>query len=938
MSSSRAVNVPVDPKAKERDVNAKLQLYGIYSAFANGKVPSNAQIDVAMNSALAWNGMKNPPKALSQEGKHLVRDLQDVIEKAKVLFLTKNDGNLLQDFIWQTQYIGAGNASTPNAPLDKETAKQHGNEALEGFRTLGTLLITNGQFRKLLNDAAILFRDIAGDAASNAAKKINPSEDQLQQIDRPAADNTWHEKPDLSTQGIKSQLNDTIPIAKKEAKEVAGDASQAADPHGSRDPESAANRNADNLDGRAGVNAAAQSAKEKIQDRVPDEQQDRVKETAKEYRARTNDYFKKKLPKDRREQIIYRLKKMVVEIQGHEDYSRAIDTLLRLGEEYTGHAKNVAGQSVDAVQGGREQTSVQRAEADLKTLLERFANSTSFDDLFDSINQIYQDADRDPELKNWFTDIDRYIRRCLKEQGYILKDSSDEEWNRLYDHGNFLLRERYRNHTDRIGDELKFLAGQFEQDAQNKAFADSMNKLFTDLGNDENGKPTFKPHLVTDLTDVILPALFENIRYVPIPRIEYSDPMVDFAVENLVIEGDNLAPNSFEFGSDNYWRWGRKSIKNKNKNKVMLAVSGVQLDLRDVAYYVKKKEGFPSITDKGLLDIFLGGSGLSFKVAMETADPKDQHNFFKINTVDVDIKNMQIKVKQSNHKLLFNLFKPLALRVLRPVIQKVVELQIRNNVSKLDQFLYEAKKRADAELEDFQQNPDPERLPNFYQRYYNAIQARLAEGKKKADEATKDKTVNVAITKQDSIFKNISLPGGISTKATEYKELAAKGDKWESPVFGIGSAPASSSLPRATEPKRKPHNATTATLNPKGATSGGYSSGAQNSTGYSSGGYGSATSASNYGTQGGQSTGSYGTSASQSTGAYGSTGATYAGLPATSLQSTAPGSSLSGQNVGTDTTGFSSTAPGTGQYSSTAPISGTQAVTGVQPTTNHFQQ
>lgn len=102
-----------------------------------------------MNSALQWNGLKSPPKGLSEDGKVLVHDLQDVIEKAKTLFLTKNSGNLLQDFIWQTQQIGAGNASTPNAPLDKETAKQHGNEALEGLRTLGTLLITNGQFRKL---------------------------------------------------------------------------------------------------------------------------------------------------------------------------------------------------------------------------------------------------------------------------------------------------------------------------------------------------------------------------------------------------------------------------------------------------------------------------------------------------------------------------------------------------------------------------------------------------------------------------------------------------------------------------------------------------------------------------------------------------------------------------------------------------------------------
>ena len=220
---------------------------------------------------------------------------------------------------------------------------------------------------------------------------------------------------------------------------------------------------------------------------------------------------------------------------------------------------------------------------DLKTLIERFANHTSLDDLFDAVNEIYRDADRDPELKDWFKSMDRFIRKCLQEQGFILQDQSNEEWNRLYDHGNFLLRDRYRNHTDRIMDELNFYVHQFDKDPQNKAFGNSMQKLFNDLGNDENGKPTFKPHLIKDLTEVILPAMFETIRYVPIPRIEYKDNMIDAVIENLVIEGDNLAPNVLEFGSDNYWRWGRKQIASKNKNKVMLSVSGVQCDLRDVS-------------------------------------------------------------------------------------------------------------------------------------------------------------------------------------------------------------------------------------------------------------------------------------------------------------------------------------------------------------------
>ena len=127
-----------------------------------------------------------------------------------------------------------------------------------------------------------------------------------------------------------------------------------------------------------------------------------------------------------------------------------------------------------------------------------------------------------------------------------MEDRATDEWNELYDRGNFLLRDRYRNHTDRVVDEVKFLVDQFDADPQNKRFGQSMQKLFNDLGNDENGKPTFKPHLVKDLTEVIIPAVFENIRYVPIPRIEYSDPMIDAVVENLVIESDNLMPNIFE--------------------------------------------------------------------------------------------------------------------------------------------------------------------------------------------------------------------------------------------------------------------------------------------------------------------------------------------------------------------------------------------------------
>lgn len=487
----------------------------------------------------------------------------------------------------------------------------------------------------------------------------------------------------------------------------------------------------------------------------------------------------------------------------HTD-QQAIETLLDLAEKYAGHTKTVGQQSGGAVTDIRSTDSVKAVEHNLRTLIERFANNTSLTDFFESLNNIYRDADKDPELRGWFQNINTYIRRCLREQGFIMEDEATRQWNELYEKGRYLTRERYRSHSDKIIDEIKFLADQFEKDPHNKAFADSVQKLFKDLGRDANGKVVFKKDLLKDLRDIIIPGIFENVRYVPIPRIEVSDPMVDVVVENLVIESDNLLPNVVEFGSDNYFRWGRKKITNKRDNKIMISMSGIQADLRDVSYYIKKKQGFPSITDTGVMDIILAGEGFGFKVAASTAQKGDKQHFVKLDKVSVNIKSMDIKLKKSSHKLLFNTFKPMLNRVVRPALQKVVESQIREAFINGDAFAHdihtEAKRAQEAARE------EPENAPSIFSRYVDSIRAR-SQAKAKEAEATvkRDTKVQTVLTHSDSIFPEIKLPGGISNKATEYAELAAKGERWESPIFSIGNAAPSSNLPTQSPVTRKAH-------------------------------------------------------------------------------------------------------------------------------------
>lgn len=308
------VNRPTDTAVKEKDINQKLQLYGIYQAFSNGKVPSNQQIDIALNSFLESKALASPSKRLSSEGQNLVADVKEVVKQAKYLLLSKNEDELLQDFIWDTQHLDGSNAKLPGAPTDKATAQQHGNEALDGLKTLGRLIISNGQFRKLLSDASILARDIAGDAAQKAANQVNPSDAQLSQIDQPAEDNTWHDVPDFSRENIKTQARSAFdkntPVNKEEAQSAAQHGLDTAQAHPAQD-----NRGA----GPAGLSQAVGDLKAQAQANIPEEDQENAKKAKKVTVQKSKNYLSKKMPEDRREQTIWRLKKMVVEIQGHSD-------------------------------------------------------------------------------------------------------------------------------------------------------------------------------------------------------------------------------------------------------------------------------------------------------------------------------------------------------------------------------------------------------------------------------------------------------------------------------------------------------------------------------------------------------------------------------------------------------------------------------------------
>lgn len=158
---------------------------------------------------------------------------------------------------------------------------------------------------------------MAADAASKAASKARPDEEALRDIDRPAEDNTWHDAPDLSKDNLKKQAKNLYGgDVKEDVNHAANQATSTAHPSGSSDPKDVANAAArdqqqggtSGVDARGGVSAGANALKQRVDANLDDDTKEDARRKKEEYKARTKEYFQRKVPEERRDQIIWRLK------------------------------------------------------------------------------------------------------------------------------------------------------------------------------------------------------------------------------------------------------------------------------------------------------------------------------------------------------------------------------------------------------------------------------------------------------------------------------------------------------------------------------------------------------------------------------------------------------------------------------------------------------
>jgi len=858
-SSKGAVTDPIEKQRVNDDVDRKLRVYSTVAALQESKLPDNKQLDAWLNVVARNIGTDGHGQKLSSQGQKLTGDVRDIIDTLRLFLAEKNSDELIQEFIWNTRDVDASTSLKNDEPvkeghvlgIEKDKANQDAQQAAHSLRTLMHLLLTNSEARKLISDFSVVGRDLFARGLGKASESLRPNEEELRMVDEAhrgeggaftvsSPEERAREQEERGVDGmvkarvpgdVKDQANDFAEggrraqdLLQSTARDARG---QEISPSSPRDGAEQVKQEGKIRGEEVKEEAKKRGLMDRFKNAIPQEHQDKAKDHAKRGRDfLTEEYF----PPERRDQWIWRAKKVILECQSHPEYQSSLRWLLAYIKEYSQHGRRIinesGGQVTDGVKGN---PGLQSTMSELRTIVERFANGRSMQaDIWDPVNALIDDAQRDKEFSDWWAEVGEWMEKILLTPGYIMEPSSTNRGRELFEAGKIFYgsgeldeeanepksaasasgisgpalttqtvqRGKYRNHFDNLLNSVGNFVGGMGEDPLNRRLGTDIQRLTKDLLFDAEGKLSFKPELWDDVRGIILPGLIRRIGLVPIPRVEYQDDMLDLVLENLTLSAANLMPNSMEIEIRNWVKFGSGTVTGKkdasnttstNKHTLQLHMSHIQTDMRDVAFYFRKKTGLPKLKDSGLADVLIGGEGLSATIHLEsTSDPT---TLFDIKNINVKVDTLKFAIRDSKHDILYKTLKPLATGLIKKQVQKAVADGIRTGLEWLGEELVTVKDKMN---EARAGTGDDEEDVSRWQAMQEAFKRRESSSVSMSRSGSSSQ-FKVVSNKRNSILANAGHPSGwvnrLDEKEKTIKEVPAgeniTGETWKSKAFDV---------------------------------------------------------------------------------------------------------------------------------------------------------
>ncbi|KAL2444714.1 hypothetical protein ABEF95_017173 [Exophiala dermatitidis] len=628
-----------DDTARERAIHQKLHTYQMLRALSKGYMPSNEQTIINLRTLLASDVLNPNNKDLSESGRLLIRNCRNWLKLFIELLQHKNSQDQIQDFVWNlTKSRISLDVNDIAYTASKAKSRAEAQAAYQSFRTVGSLLLANSDFRLFVNDVATIGRQVLADtafslseAAEETGKQLEPSEQEQSAVSKPGADEgTLPSKDELE-----QNAEETTKVIASQAAKVGQD--------------------------------TIESAKDKFSG-------------------------------PQRETLLHRIKRAVLHLRKRTDYNDSVSTLSKLIQRYAVAYSRVADAAISTAQDDIDTNpALDRSVRNFWEFVSSFGDQEAWKQLEEDFKKVMSHAQSDPQFENFMVDVGNTVQRMLTDPEFF--DNADKKLEELKEKSSKLGNDTdFRTDFDKFLHQAQVTVNAVMEDKDINGLMIATRRIY-DIISPPN-KVT-NPDLITDAIHIFLPLLIRSVQYIPIPRVEVSVPEMDLLLENLILEpGRNVNSTSFlpyrlavSTKNDLEIRKAHsKKVVSKAQSLVSITINGLSVAAQDLGFWIRGHAGLMHFADEGIASFYLDERGIDITLDLEIGREKLEQ-ILTLRGVKVHIHKLDYKLRKSKLSWLGWLFKPFLKHLVRRSLEKAIAENIVNALRAANRELVFARER-----------------------------------------------------------------------------------------------------------------------------------------------------------------------------------------------------------------------------------------------------
>ncbi|KAL2023105.1 hypothetical protein VTK56DRAFT_3711 [Thermocarpiscus australiensis] len=617
-----------DETALQRRLHQKLHTYQMLRALSKGFMPSNEQTIANLRTLLSSDVLNPDNDQLSDSGRALVHYTKQWIKQFIELLQHKNANDQIQDFIW---YLSKARVSVDMEHIaeraSRAKAKADTAAVYRSLQTVGSLLLTNSDFRLFLADLNVVAREVFKDtafalseASKEAGKRLEPSVAEQDSVKQPGNDS---QSPPPSQQDLAEQTADIGKV----------------------------------------LSGSAATVVEGAEDSIASKLEGPEKDT-----------------------MLHRLRQAVVKLRQRRDYSDSVSTLSLLLKRYAMVYSRIARDTVQAAEEDVDRNpETDRALRNFWIFVRSFGEAKEWDELERRLKAVVEHGREDPEFEDLVGQMGNAAQEMFTDPSFF--DHAEQRFQELREKSRQLSsRSALRDDIDALLSQLQSTFNSVLRDQHVNNLIGTSTTILRILSPKHRYTNS---DLVADAINVFVPKLVQSVHYIPIPRLEISTPQVDLLLENLILEpGITVNNTSFlpyrlrvETLNDVEIRKARFRTVSAVKTLVRVRIDGLSIRGEEIGFWLRAHSGLLRLADEGIASFELDERGLDIQLDLEIGRDRLE-KIVSLRGVRVRIHKLNWKLRRSKFSLLAWLFKP----ILKPIIRKTLETKIATAIAEALHF------------------------------------------------------------------------------------------------------------------------------------------------------------------------------------------------------------------------------------------------------------